>query len=48
MSRKYIVTISGEMSEWLKETVSKTVIAGNCYPGFESLSLRLLLYALCK
>ena len=32
----------GEMSEWLKETVSKTVIPGNWYLGFESLSLRFL------
>ena len=29
--------ILGEVSEWLKETVSKTVVLDFWHPGFESL-----------
>ena len=32
--------ILGEVSEWLKETVSKTVVLDFWHPGFESLPLR--------
>ena len=31
---------NGEMAEWLNAAVSKTVILGNRYREFESLSLR--------
>jgi hypothetical protein len=34
------ILISGEVAEWLKATVSKTVILGNRDRGFESHPLR--------